>query len=76
MNEAKLRGINMNQLRKEAPTHPTQIHARHEHALRAARYWESVREPERPTVAPVTPLKVKDGFTQQQLLIAKKVFGA
>ena len=87
MNEAELRGIDLAKLAAEAFTSPQHIAMVNAHELRAAKYWDKARWPDRPlAVAGDTPqaaqsLKLpirvrtvkQPTFTAKQIRIAQAV---
>ena len=65
MNEAKLRGIDLKELRKESPTDPSQLAIRAWYEHRARTYWQRVAEPYRPDTAPRIP-KYRGQVTEEE----------
>ena len=87
MNEAELRGIDLAKLATEAFTSPQHIAMVNAHEVRAAKYWDKVRWPDRPLAATgdtpssaqtfKLPIRVRDvekpTFTAKQIRIAQAV---
>jgi hypothetical protein len=87
MDEAKLRGIDLAKLAQESFTSKQHIAMVREHELRAAKYWDKVRWPDRPrATASDTPLDAQTfklpirvrtvrqpSFTAKQIRIAQAV---
>lgn len=71
MNEAELRGINLDQLRTESPTHPKQVKIRREHEARANIYWKQQKFANEPAAPKKNSIKYV--FTAEQVKLVEAI---
>lgn len=67
MNEAQLRGIDMAALRRESPSHASQIELRRAHEAKARAYWAMKNEPAKKKT------RHEYQFTRAQLAIVEEI---